>query len=282
MAEAAKRRREQFSRCGFKCGDGVSVPGNYFFDSMPTFPSITGTIVKLLDGGGSVRVKWDVDKSETDVDISDIIQNITEADYELPGTGSSTEAAEEGYIPDDVDCVMSDDFDDVDECSYTLVNGKNGKNNGQKLFVGKNIPTKPNELVHNKLMKENEGKFEILEVLRDAQQWDGYDEDVHSVGSYVVWKMKKAVRGSETRKKKITKRKLLRVKTGKKSSRLYTTRKRKTFESGESEGEAGKEKEEKEGNDGKRKKVGPRRRVRKVLEAKKAGIMKTVIGKKGS
>ena len=49
------------------------------------------------------------------------------------------------------------------------------------------IHTNPDELVHNKPIIGGYGKYLIREILDDT--WDGFDEDLHAVGSYIVWEI---------------------------------------------------------------------------------------------
>ena len=52
--------------------------------------------------------------------------------------------------------------------------------------------------VHNRELKETEGKFLILEVL---DKWDTFDPDYHHPGTYISWSLDCAVEEEDTRKK---------------------------------------------------------------------------------
>lgn len=56
-----------------------------------------------------------------------------------------------------------------------------------KLFVGKLIPGA--DIVHNVLLEGTQRKFEIIKLV-DASKWDQYDEDRHTVGTYIAWDLK--------------------------------------------------------------------------------------------
>lgn len=76
---------------------------------------------------------------------------------------------------DDIDLAV-----EVPERQHFLINGK------KKLFIAKLHPTEPGDTVHHKVLKACERKFEIIKVI-DAHHWSGYDEELHSVGSFIAW-----------------------------------------------------------------------------------------------
>ena len=102
MAETAKRmQRNCKESCHFATGTPVSVSGNYFFETMPVEPRITGTVAsKGINQEGKVKVAWDVDGTASWVDHNDLLE------FEV-GECSSTNLEKEhalvveGEIPDE-------------------------------------------------------------------------------------------------------------------------------------------------------------------------------------
>lgn len=58
--------------------------------------------------------------------------------------------------------------------------------NGLKAFKAKFQKT-TDKTVHGKEMNENEGRFFITKVLKDANKWGEFDVDRHQVGSAILW-----------------------------------------------------------------------------------------------
>lgn len=56
-----------------------------------------------------------------------------------------------------------------------------------KLFVGKLVQGA--EVVHNVQLQATQRKFEIIELL-EAEKWDQFDEDRHTVGTFIAWDLK--------------------------------------------------------------------------------------------
>ena len=66
--------------------------------------------------------------------------------------------------------------------------------NDRKMLMGKLIPTKPGELVHHHVLHSSERNFEITRVIYcNTSLWEEFDEDIHSVGSYVAWDLRNAL-----------------------------------------------------------------------------------------
>ena len=64
------------------------------------------------------------------------------------------------------------------------------------------IPCKPGTLLHNWTMKSNQSfssKFLIKQVL---DMWDGFDSDLHSPGSYIIWNWDQSVEKIDVEKKR--------------------------------------------------------------------------------
>lgn len=59
----------------------------------------------------------------------------------------------------------------------------------RKLFVGKLIPGA--DVVHNIPLVDTQRKFEIVSVI-DAKQWEHFDEDRHTEGTFIAWDLKYA------------------------------------------------------------------------------------------
>ena len=55
------------------------------------------------------------------------------------------------------------------------------------LFVGKLV--KGAEVVHNVQLKASERKFEIIKLV-EAENWEKYDKDLHTVGAFIAWDLK--------------------------------------------------------------------------------------------
>lgn len=69
MADTAGRRRR---RCPCKFGDGVAVPGDFFFSSAGRCPPpAVGRVVRVL--GNRVEVRWKCDDTLSKVGVEDLI-----------------------------------------------------------------------------------------------------------------------------------------------------------------------------------------------------------------
>ena len=192
----------KFGRVKVKVGDCVSVPSTYFGDSFHRHlrnsgiqeSCIYGRVEEIIDGNMKFKVKWDFDSQFTEMSLEKVTYESRDTPFQVPSIitkddvvgfqeameqGSSTESAashallEEDFVTPDSDTV------------YVLF-----KQPGQKkidCFMGKMIPVKPGVLVHNKKLLPSQRKFSIDKVL--STNWNGYDEDKHTVGSYVAWEL---------------------------------------------------------------------------------------------
>ena len=66
--------------------------------------------------------------------------------------------------------------------------------NERKIFIGKLILTKPGEVVHHHTLHSSERKFEVTRVIDcNTPFWEEFDEDIHSVGSYIAWDLRNSL-----------------------------------------------------------------------------------------
>ena len=56
-----------------------------------------------------------------------------------------------------------------------------------KLFIGKLVQGA--EIVHNVQLQGSQRKFEIIKLV-EAEKWDRFDKDRHTVGAFIAWDLK--------------------------------------------------------------------------------------------
>ena len=126
---------------------------------------------------------------------------ITEEDYQPAEQGSSTDSrytsvvsedSDEGTISDKAVFLSFKDYQGLPK--FKLID------QGVELFEAIKIPTKTAELVHNQPLKQSEGKFLIVDVLSETEKWTGYDEDRHSINSFIAWDLPSAKRDDDERR----------------------------------------------------------------------------------
>ena len=58
--------------------------------------------------------------------------------------------------------------------------------NKEEIFEATHIPTGDGEVVHHKVLNDNEGKFLITNILlNNIEEWTFYNKDLHCIGSFL-------------------------------------------------------------------------------------------------
>ena len=194
-------------------GDCVSISSRYFGDDYAVALKesglcedvLIGRIVEVVDGNRDFSVKWDIDnqiskrmsldkvklesrdRPRQDLKCSSV-SVITAEDFQDAEQGPSNIASESHAL-------VVEEFDSVtDDKLYHLLS------DGKKCFTAKMYSSKPGSLVHNKELLPSQCKFRIDKVL--DTEWGGFDEDIHSVGSFVAWEVEDAVEFGKGKKRK--------------------------------------------------------------------------------
>ena len=204
-------------------GDCVSLPTSYWGDTFASQMESDYQITKLfgrvsyVNNNNDFSVVWDVDGQLTQH------MSLTKCAYEkadepkqtLPSANESVITAEDfqaadqstsSYNINKEHALMVEEYNNIlsdDECckvaqEYVLLDGED------EIFQAWIIHTEPGDVVHHKPLQASERKFQITHLLEHAQNWPGYDEDIHDVGTFVAWDLQstKQTQGKEKVKKK--------------------------------------------------------------------------------
>ena len=182
--EASKRRCPKVA-----IGDCVSIEAMYFGNTYAMkvgFERMYGRVLEISPNG-YFSVRWDFDKVVSQhitlqkVRMEDRNTPMQCAADETAGQGSSTEAstAHAFLVESEVN------LNDVDEgLQYVLMSGS------LRCFIANMISTESGAIVHNKELLESQRKFLIVDVLDTT--WEGFDEDIHTAGSFLAWNLEDA------------------------------------------------------------------------------------------
>ena len=147
---------------------------------------IYGRVTEVKDGNRDFTVTWDID--------GQVSKHMTLEKVKLESTDTPEQIVEGSVI-------TTDDFQTAEQCSSKTaanthalliedfdVANENGSYyllaNNKKCFKATMYSTEPGALVHNKELLYSEEKFRIHELLDD--NWEGFDEDLHCEGSFLV------------------------------------------------------------------------------------------------
>ena len=208
--------------------DCVSVPSDYFGkDYHKTlqslgFTRIYGRIVEVLEETHRFAICWDLDQQVThDHKLGTVRMEAksTPCQTAPATTASFDQSAIIAVTPTNGPCssnavvgthaIMEEELTEPGEQYFLCIDGDNGE---IPVLKGTMYWTKPGVHVHNKPLPHTHQKFRIDEVVK---QWDGYDEDKNSVGSFVIWDLAaitniKSIKGSKKQDKGKKSRKMIR------------------------------------------------------------------------
>ena len=186
-------------------GDCVSVPDDYFGRPFQKTllelglkdGRVYGRVVECIEDNHSFSVQWDLDQQITfDHKLSHTVQlenketplqqplptaptpvtNLYQTPVDLGNVPSSSNSTLSSHAVIEEDCVKP-------SLKYNLyVNNSDGE---VLVMKGTMYETNPGVMVHNVPLPKTHQKFLIDQVL--LTDWEGYNEDLHCVGSFAVW-----------------------------------------------------------------------------------------------
>ena len=215
--------------------DCVSVPSDYFGkDFQKTLKTlgfsdgrIYGRIVEVLEESNRFSICWDLDQQVThDHKLGTVRMEAKSTPLQtapatasvdqsatIPVTPTTTTSALDGPCSSNAvvttHAILEEDMTEPGEQYFLCIDGDNGDE--IPVLKGTMYWTKPGVYVHNKPLPHTHKKFRIDEVVK---QWDGYNKDKNSVGSFVVWHMAaitnvKSIKGSKMQDKAKKSRRML-------------------------------------------------------------------------
>ena len=234
MADLVKKGRGKVT---FAVGDCVSVAPDYFgsdYESLLQDAKVHRLFgrVEVVEAGGNLTIRWDIDNEltyhiapwkvyaeEKTMPVQTIPDQsiITIEDLQMADQSSSRD--NEMCVPV---CFIDKHVLFTDEGDH---------------FEARLVTTELGTPVHHVPLAEGEGKFLITSIL-DGNSWSSFDDDIHSEGAFIRWKLDNARDvGKETDEKKDKKKFQLKIKGKKISERIASQEKRRSPYQDESESE---------------------------------------------